>query len=76
MTRINDRLAHAFRKQRAHQMKVAANGGGVLTTFPSGRTERTFASAEFGFHAVAAFNAARFLLAREAERNPEALANG
>lgn len=56
-------LVHAFRKARAHQMSVWANGGGTLTVFPSGRTELSFASAPFGRHALSAFASAKRSLA-------------
>lgn len=51
---VDVRLANLFRHFRNHQ-KSLWNGGGMLTTFPSGRTERTFASAPFGEHAKSAW---------------------
>ncbi len=48
-----------YREFRAHQAKVASNGGGVLATFPSGRTERSYASAPYGEHALSAYAAAK-----------------
>ena len=52
-------LQHHFKRFRQHQMNVAADGGGTLTTFPGGRTELTFASAPFGEHALSAFMSAK-----------------
>ena len=51
--------AHYFKQVRAHQARVAASGGGSLTTYPSGRTERSYASAPYGEHALAAWASAK-----------------
>lgn len=48
-----------FKQFRDHQRKVWASGGGTLTTYPSGRTEHSYASAPYGEHALAAYWAAR-----------------
>lgn len=56
---VNDQVRQLFIKFRKHQMDVWANGGGMLCTFPSGRTELTFASAPFGEHAKSAFTSAK-----------------
>lgn len=53
------RLAHAYRQRRDHQRSLAADGAYMLTTYASGRTERTFGSAPYGEHALSAFRAAR-----------------
>lgn len=55
----NVREKHFFGKFRAHQRAIYADGGGTLTTFPSGRTELTFAGAPFGEHALSAWLAAK-----------------
>ncbi|OQM74927.1 hypothetical protein [Manganibacter manganicus] len=44
-----------FRQSRAHQMEIAASGGGMLCTYPSGRTELTYGSAPYGRHALSAW---------------------
>jgi hypothetical protein len=64
---VSQALAAEFRRARAHQFDVWAHGGGTLTTFPSGRTELTFASAPFGLHAVSAFATAKRALFFRAE---------
>jgi len=52
-------LTHWFKHFRQHQRDVMAEGGGMVTTFPSGRTELSFASAPFGEHALSAWLAAK-----------------
>ena len=56
---VSNAVKHHFKRFRAHQMKVANSGGGMLTIFPSGRTETTFASSPFGEHALSALMSAR-----------------
>ena len=51
-------LAHYYKQSRAHQRSLW-NGGGMLTIEPSGKTEHTYASAPYGFHAVSAYTAAK-----------------
>lgn len=65
---MNANIRKTYQAQRRHQAQIAADGGGVLTTYKSGRTERSYASAAYGFHAAAALAAARYLVARRAER--------
>lgn len=50
------RLYHQFRR---HQRDVQVSGGGVLTVYPEGRTELSYASAPYGEHAISAFTAAK-----------------
>ena len=52
-------IEHFFREFRDHQRKVQDEGRGVLTVYPSGRTERSYASAPYGEHALSAFLAAK-----------------
>lgn len=52
-------LAHFYRHFRQHQQNVIAEGGGMLTTFPSGRTELSYASSAYGCHALSAWQSAR-----------------
>jgi hypothetical protein len=51
--------AHYYKQARAHQAKVIAEGGGMLTRYESGRTEKSYASAPYGEHALSAFMAAK-----------------
>lgn len=55
---MNTQLASLYRQHRAHQAKVAISGG-CLTVYPSGRTEKTYASAPYGEHALSAWAAAK-----------------
>jgi hypothetical protein len=48
-----------YRRFRAHQMNVATDGRGMVTRYPSGRTEVSYASAAYGEHALAAWQQAR-----------------
>lgn len=50
---------HWFKHFRAWQRKVSVESGGGLTVYPSGRTERTFASAPYGEHALSAWESAK-----------------
>jgi len=52
-------LQHHYKRFRKHQMDVANDGGGCLTTYPEGRTELSYASAPYGEHAYSAFMSAR-----------------
>jgi len=56
---VSNKLKHHFKRFRKHQMDIANNDGGMLTVFPSGRTELTFASAPFGEHAISALMSAK-----------------
>ena len=51
-------LAH-YQQNRAHQVSVWADGGGMITTDPNGRVEMSYGSAAYGFHAAAALQSAR-----------------
>jgi hypothetical protein len=65
-------LARLYRVARAHQKRLAADDSGTLTVYPSGRTERSYASAPYGEHALAAWWSAKSALAfrrRVAERH-------
>lgn len=64
---VDRALAHEFRRARAHQMDVWASGGGMVTTYPGGRTELTFASAPYGRHALSAFASAKRALSFRAD---------
>jgi hypothetical protein len=55
----DNRLQHFFRKFRNHQRKVQVDDGGTLTTYPTGRTELSYASAPYGEHALNAFVSAK-----------------
>lgn len=55
----NTAVLHYYRQHRAHQMKVYADGGGTMTTYPSGRVELSYGAAPYGEHALSAFLAAR-----------------
>ena len=64
-----DRLTRkTYRDLRDHQAALAADDAGMETTYPSGRTERSYASAAYGFHAAHALDTARFVVARRARR--------
>lgn len=52
-------ITRAYWKERDHQRKVQVTGGGMLTTYPSGRTELSYGSAPYGEHAISAWAAAR-----------------
>lgn len=56
---MNAAVKHHYRHFRAHQQKVWADGGGMLTTYPTGRTEVSYASAPYGEHALSAWTSAR-----------------
>ena len=55
---MNTMLLQYYRRQRAHQRNVWITGG-MLTTYPDGRTELSYASAPYGEHALSAITAAR-----------------
>jgi hypothetical protein len=55
---MNSAVAHYYREARDHQRQIQADGGGCLTTFPSGRTELTH-GASYGEHAISAFLSAK-----------------
>lgn len=59
---MNEELRQEYFNYRAHQAKVATEGGGCLTVYPSGRTEMSYASAPYGEHALSALSAARQML--------------
>ena len=52
-------MLHEFRKARAHQMSVAYSGGGMLTVYPDGKGELSYASAPYGEHAYSAYMQAK-----------------
>lgn len=51
-------VKHLYRHFRDHQRAVVLRGG-MLTTYPSGRTELTYGSAPYGEHALAAYASAK-----------------
>lgn len=53
-------LAHYYKHFRQHQQNVIVKGGGMLTTFPSGRTELSYASSAYGCHALSAWQSAKW----------------
>lgn len=59
-----EKVKELFKAERARQRKIANGGGGMLTRFPSGRTELTFGASAFGCHALSAMQSARFLASR------------
>ncbi|RWL22523.1 MAG: hypothetical protein EOR63_32310 [Mesorhizobium sp.] len=56
---MNGKVKHHYLQFRAHQRKVSSDGGGMLTRYPSGRTEKSYASAPYGEHALSAFISAK-----------------
>lgn len=52
-------MAHHYKQARQHQHNVWANGGGSVTTDPTGRTEHSYGSAPYGEHALAAWWSAK-----------------
>lgn len=56
---MDARVKYHFKQFRDHQNKVWSDGGGTLTTYPSGRTELSYASAPYGEHALNAIASAR-----------------
>jgi hypothetical protein len=56
---VSESLTHYYRQNRAHQMKIANEGGGTLTVYQSGRTESSYASAPYGGHAISAYMQAK-----------------
>jgi hypothetical protein len=65
-----------FRHFRDHQRRLMANDAFMLTTFADGRaSQRTFASAPFGEHALSAFLAAKRQIAFHRRMREEAARN-
>ena len=56
----NRNLGALYRHFRQHQQNVINQGGGMLTTFPSGRTELSYGSSAYGCHALSAWPSAKW----------------
>jgi len=53
---MNAATLHLYKQNRAHQMAIANNGAGALTTYlDSGKTELSYGSAPYGKHAISAY---------------------
>lgn len=56
---MNSQLENLYQQFRRHQREVANEDRGMLTMYPSGRTEMSYGSAPYGEHALSALASAR-----------------
>ena len=61
---VNHATRHYYRLFRAHQMSLANDGSGMITTYAdSGKIEMSYGSAPYGEHALNAYRSAKRHLA-------------
>ena len=57
---MNKDILNQYRKNRKHQFDICNDGGGMITTHvDSGKVDRSYGGAVYGFHAASAYDMAR-----------------